>query len=145
MQTFAIQIKNEQTQSRIYQPARPPQHRQINPYERAGRGAAVHHYPQSPNHATSDNRNPQRRRLPTRFSDTPGYLESAHGLHQMMKRYVDSALKDADIVLLLVDVSACWFSCSCILTLPIKNVHYPCIWGHISRFQGFMRRFPELA
>ncbi|MFM7585523.1 MAG: GTPase Era [Bacteroidota bacterium] len=39
------------------------------------------------------------------FSDTPGYLESAHGLHQMMMRYVDSALKDADIVLLLVDVS----------------------------------------
>lgn len=39
------------------------------------------------------------------FSDTPGYLESAHGLHQMMMHYVDAALRDADIVLLLVDTS----------------------------------------
>lgn len=39
------------------------------------------------------------------FSDTPGYLESAHELHQMMMRYVDSALRDADIVLLMVDIS----------------------------------------
>jgi GTP-binding protein Era len=37
------------------------------------------------------------------FSDTPGYIDPAYGLHRSMMGFVDSALEDADILLYLID------------------------------------------
>jgi GTP-binding protein Era len=42
------------------------------------------------------------------FSDTPGILEPKYKLHEKMMLAVKSALEDADLALLLVDVSADW-------------------------------------
>ncbi len=38
------------------------------------------------------------------FSDTPGFLRPAYPLHQAMMRYVESALEDADLILLVIDL-----------------------------------------
>lgn len=38
------------------------------------------------------------------FSDTPGVVNASYELHEAMMRYVDSALEDADVVLLVTDV-----------------------------------------
>jgi GTP-binding protein Era len=42
------------------------------------------------------------------FSDTPGILEPKYKLHEKMMLAVKSALEDADLALLLVDVSGDW-------------------------------------
>lgn len=38
------------------------------------------------------------------FSDTPGVVNSAYQLHDAMMGYVDTALKDADVILFITDV-----------------------------------------
>lgn len=38
------------------------------------------------------------------FSDTPGVVNAAYSLHDSMMGYVDTALKDADVILFLTDV-----------------------------------------
>ncbi len=40
------------------------------------------------------------------FSDTPGILETAYGLHRSMMTAVMSALNDADVIIYLVDMSS---------------------------------------
>jgi GTP-binding protein Era len=39
------------------------------------------------------------------FSDTPGILEPAYKLHEKMLTYVDEALQDADLILLVIDAA----------------------------------------
>lgn len=38
------------------------------------------------------------------FSDTPGVVRSAYKLHEQMMSYVDSSLKDADVLLIMTDI-----------------------------------------
>lgn len=38
------------------------------------------------------------------FLDTPGILEAQHQLHEAMINYIDQAIKDADILLILIDL-----------------------------------------
>jgi GTP-binding protein Era len=55
------------------------------------------------------------------FSDTPGILEPRYKLHEKMMQAVKSALEDADIALLLVDVNENWEECDGIFeTLKLK-------------------------
>src|SRR5690242_18233178 len=42
------------------------------------------------------------------FSDTPGIIEPRYKLHEKMMQAVKSALEDADIALLIVDVNEKW-------------------------------------
>ena len=39
------------------------------------------------------------------FTDTPGFVEPAYKLHENMLSYIKEALKDADIILLLLEVN----------------------------------------
>lgn len=39
------------------------------------------------------------------FSDTPGFIKPAYALHKSMMSFVSSALEDADVLLLLIDVT----------------------------------------
>ncbi len=48
------------------------------------------------------------------FSDTPGIIEPKYKLHEKMMKSVKGALEDADIALLLVDVSEDWEECNII-------------------------------
>jgi GTP-binding protein Era len=45
------------------------------------------------------------------FSDTPGIIEPRYKLHEKMMEAVKSALEDADLALLLVDVKEDWAQC----------------------------------
>lgn len=45
------------------------------------------------------------------FSDTPGIIEPKYKLHEKMMQAVKSALEDADVALLLVDVKDSWEEC----------------------------------
>src|SRR3954469_6694993 len=42
------------------------------------------------------------------FSDTPGIIDPKYKLHEKMMKAVTSALEDADIALLLVDINDNW-------------------------------------
>ncbi|MCU0338164.1 MAG: GTPase Era [Sediminibacterium sp.] len=42
------------------------------------------------------------------FSDTPGIIEAKYKLHEKMMAAVKSALEDADVALLLVDITSSW-------------------------------------
>src|SRR5213595_1705599 len=42
------------------------------------------------------------------FSDTPGIIEPKYKLHEKMMKAVKSALEDADVALLLVDINDNW-------------------------------------
>lgn len=48
------------------------------------------------------------------FSDTPGIIEPKYKLHEKMMQAVKSALEDADLALLLVDVNENWEECDAI-------------------------------
>jgi GTP-binding protein Era len=48
------------------------------------------------------------------FSDTPGIIEPRYKLHEKMMMAVKSALEDADIALLIVDVNENWEECDAI-------------------------------
>jgi GTPase len=48
------------------------------------------------------------------FSDTPGIIEPKYKLHEKMMQAVKSALEDADIALLIVDVNENWEECNAI-------------------------------
>ena len=50
------------------------------------------------------------------FSDTPGIIEPKYKLHEKMMQAVKSALEDADLALLLVDITDDWQSCDEIFT-----------------------------
>ena len=50
------------------------------------------------------------------FSDTPGIIEPKYKLHEKMMQAVKSALEDADVALLLVDVKENWEDCDEIFT-----------------------------
>ena len=38
------------------------------------------------------------------FSDTPGIIDPAYKLHESMMQYVDEAIKDADVILIVTDI-----------------------------------------
>ncbi len=48
------------------------------------------------------------------FSDTPGIIEPKYKLHEKMMQSVKSALEDADVALLIVDVNENWEECNTI-------------------------------
>ncbi|MET0462770.1 MAG: GTPase Era [Chitinophagaceae bacterium] len=48
------------------------------------------------------------------FSDTPGIIEPKYKLHEKMMQAVKSALEDADMALLIVDVNENWEECDTI-------------------------------
>jgi GTPase len=50
------------------------------------------------------------------FSDTPGIIEPRYKLHEKMMDAVKSALEDADLALLLVDIKENWQECDDIFT-----------------------------
>jgi GTP-binding protein Era len=50
------------------------------------------------------------------FSDTPGIIEPRYKLHEKMMQAVKSALEDADVALLLVDIKEKWDECDQIFT-----------------------------
>lgn len=50
------------------------------------------------------------------FSDTPGIIEPRYKLHEKMMDAVKSALEDADLALLLVDIKENWQECDEIFT-----------------------------
>src|SRR6478672_11192723 len=50
------------------------------------------------------------------FSDTPGIIEPKYKLHERMMRAVKSAIEDADVALLLVDVNEAWEECDAIFS-----------------------------
>ncbi len=50
------------------------------------------------------------------FSDTPGIIEPRYKLHEKMMQAVKSALEDADLALLLVDVKENWEECDAIFS-----------------------------
>jgi GTP-binding protein Era len=50
------------------------------------------------------------------FSDTPGIIEPKYKLHEKMMQAVKSALEDADVALLLVDVKENWEECDTIFS-----------------------------
>lgn len=50
------------------------------------------------------------------FSDTPGIIEPKYKLHEKMMQAVKSALEDADLALLLVDVKEDWNECDIIFS-----------------------------
>ena len=38
------------------------------------------------------------------FSDTPGFINSSYKLHDNIMKYVNTSIKDADIILLITDI-----------------------------------------
>lgn len=50
------------------------------------------------------------------FSDTPGIIEPKYKLHEKMMQAVKSALEDADLALLIVDVKENWEECDAIFS-----------------------------
>lgn len=50
------------------------------------------------------------------FSDTPGIIEPRYKLHEKMMQAVKSALEDADLALLLVDIKEDWQECDAIFS-----------------------------
>ena len=50
------------------------------------------------------------------FSDTPGIIEPRYKLHEKMMQAVKSALEDADLALLLVDIKDNWQECDAIFS-----------------------------
>jgi GTPase len=50
------------------------------------------------------------------FSDTPGIIEPKYKLHEKMMQAVKSALEDADVALLIVDVKENWEECDAIFS-----------------------------
>lgn len=50
------------------------------------------------------------------FSDTPGIIEPKYKLHEKMMQAVKSALEDADVALLIVDVKENWDECDTIFS-----------------------------
>jgi len=56
------------------------------------------------------------------FSDTPGIIEPKYKLHEKMMLAVKSALEDADVALLLVDIKEDWNECDKIFTALKLNV-----------------------
>ncbi|MGB3008642.1 MAG: GTPase Era, partial [Chitinophagaceae bacterium] len=50
------------------------------------------------------------------FSDTPGIIEPRYKLHEKMMQAVKSALEDADVAMLLVDVKENWEECDTIFS-----------------------------
>lgn len=50
------------------------------------------------------------------FSDTPGIIEPKYKLHEKMMQSVKSALEDADVALLLVDINDNWEDCDAIFS-----------------------------
>src|SRR6187397_3197793 len=48
------------------------------------------------------------------FSDTPGIIEPKYKLHEKMMGAVKSALEDADVALLIVDINENWDECNTI-------------------------------
>src|SRR6201991_3595395 len=50
------------------------------------------------------------------FSDTTGIIEPKYKLHERMMQAVKSALEDADVALLIVDVNENWEECDTIFT-----------------------------
>lgn len=62
------------------------------------------------------------------FSDTPGIIEPQYKLHQKMMLSVKSALEDADVALLLVDVNDNWEECNEIFSgLKLKVPAIVCV------------------
>ncbi len=56
------------------------------------------------------------------FSDTPGIIEPKYKLHEKMMQSVKSALEDADVALLIVDVNENWEECNTIFEALKLNV-----------------------
>ena len=56
------------------------------------------------------------------FSDTPGIIEPRYKLHEKMMQAVKSALEDADLAVLLVDVMENWEECDQIFSALKLNV-----------------------
>jgi len=56
------------------------------------------------------------------FSDTPGIIEPKYKLHERMMQAVKSALEDADVALLLVDVNEDWTESAAIFSALRLNV-----------------------
>ena len=50
------------------------------------------------------------------FSDTPGIIEPKYKLHERMMGAVKSALEDADVAMLLVDINDNWEECDAIFS-----------------------------
>lgn len=50
------------------------------------------------------------------FSDTPGIIEPKYKLHEKMMQAVKSALEDADLALLIVDIKENWQECDAIFS-----------------------------
>jgi GTPase len=50
------------------------------------------------------------------FSDTPGIIEPKYKLHEKMMQSVKSALEDADVAMLIVDVKENWDECDVIFS-----------------------------
>lgn len=50
------------------------------------------------------------------FSDTPGIIEPKYKLHEKMMAAVKSALEDADVAMLLVDIKESWEECDAIFS-----------------------------
>ncbi len=50
------------------------------------------------------------------FSDTPGIIEPKYKLHEKMMQAVKSALEDADVAMLIVDVKENWEECDTIFS-----------------------------
>jgi GTP-binding protein Era len=50
------------------------------------------------------------------FSDTPGIIEPKYKLHEKMMQAVKSALEDADVAMLIVDVKENWQECDTIFS-----------------------------
>ena len=59
------------------------------------------------------------------FSDTPGIIEPKYKLHEKMMQAVKNSLEDADVALLLLDISDNWTACDEIFSALKLNV--PCI------------------
>src|SRR3954468_2652479 len=59
------------------------------------------------------------------FSDTPGIIEPKYKLHEKMMKAVKSSLEDADVALLMVDVTDDWEEANQVFTALKLKV--PCI------------------
>ncbi len=63
------------------------------------------------------------------FSDTPGILEPAYRLHEKMLTYVDEALEDADLILLVIDATDK-------ITLPEAYPHFAKVVEKLSNMKS---------
>ncbi|MFN2456677.1 MAG: GTPase Era [Chitinophagaceae bacterium] len=57
------------------------------------------------------------------FSDTPGIIKPKYRLHEKMMQAVKSALEDADVAILLVDINDNWEECDTIFSSLKLNVN----------------------